>query len=168
MHKKKSIIKKKFYEFVSNNLRDLINTPTSFINEFNNKLLDLNLHLNIDKCSSILFNHNSNMFNLLDINVNNSTIKNQNHVKILGITLDKRLNFNLNTRNLKENCSKVLNILKIFSKCRGGANPQSMLNISNVLINSRIYYSTVLCDLNKTNMKIIQTIQNQAIRTSMG
>lgn len=108
------------------------------------------------------------MFDLLDITINNFTIKNVKHVKMLGITLDKRLNFNLNTRNLNENCAKALNVLKIFSKCRGGANPQTMLNINNAIINNKNYYGTVLCDLNKGNMKMIQTLQDQAIRICMG
>lgn len=152
----------------SDSISDLLNTATDFMNQFNSELSDLNLHLNIDKCSSIIFNHNKEMFNLLDIRLNNLIIRNVKHVKILGITLDKRLNFNLNVKNLKENCAKSINILKIFSKCKGGASPQTMLNIYNAIINSRIYYGTVLCELNKSNIQKIQTIQNQAIRICMG
>lgn len=152
----------------SNSITNLLNTATHFVSKFNTKLMELNLCLNIEKCSSVLFNHHTEMFDLLDIKVNNITIKNKKHVQILGITIDNRLNFNLNTKILKENCSKTLNILKIFSKCRGGASPQTMLNINKALVNSRINYSTLLSNLNKTNIKIVQTIQNNAIRICMG
>lgn len=56
--------------------------------------------------------------------VNNLILKSKKHAKILGITVDDRLNFNLNTKILKENCAKSINILKTFAKCKGGANPQ--------------------------------------------
>lgn len=43
-----------------------------------------------------------------------------------------------------------------------------MLNINQAIIDSRIYYSTLLTTLSKTNNNTIQVIQNQAIRIWMG
>lgn len=147
---------------------EILNRAKNFLIKFNYQLKELNLKLNFDKCSSIIFNHKQDMFNLLDININNQVIHNKTHVKILGITLDAKLNFNLNTKLLKENCNRNLNILKIFSKIKGGAHPQSMINIYKATINSRIFYSTVLTKLNKQNLDTIQKIQNQALRICMG
>lgn len=118
---------------------EIIYKAKLFLLKFNNQLQELNLKLNFDKCNSILFNHKQDMFNLLDITIDNHVILNKNHVKILGLTIDKKLNFNLNTKILKENCNGYINILKIFSKIRGGAHPQSMINIYKMTINSKIF-----------------------------
>lgn len=94
----------------SDTISDLVNTATNFMTKFFKELSDLNLHLNIDKCSSVLFNNSKEMFDLLDMTVNNLIVKNKKHAKILGITVDNRPNLNLNTRILKEHCSKSINI----------------------------------------------------------
>lgn len=71
----------------------------------------------------------------------------------MGITIDKSLNLNLNTKLLKENCNRYINVLKIFSKIKGGAHPQSMLNIFKATINSKIYYTSAIVNINKTNLE---------------
>lgn len=76
----------------------------------------------------MIFNYYTIDYSFLDINLNNTIIKNVPNAKILGLTLDK-LNFNLNVKNLKAVCNKYLNILKKFSKAKGGAHPKRMLNI---------------------------------------
>lgn len=152
----------------ANTVSELKNNTSNFIKKFNDKLKELNLKLNINKCNTIAFNCNNDFNHLLDIEIDNETIKNVNSVRVLGITIDKKLTFNLNTKICKESCNKYLNILKIFSRTRGGAHPKTMLSISNAVINSKLYYCTLLTNISDRNIEIIQKIQNQALRVCMG
>lgn len=150
------------------NLQSLITKATEKLTQFNNELKKLNLIINLAKTNTIIFNHKIDIFTNYDILLGNCTIKNVNQVKILGIIIDNKLNFTINSKSLKANCNKYLNLLKVFSKTKGGAHPLTMLQINNALINSRILYNTIVSNISKKNNNIIQVIQNQALRICMG
>lgn len=59
----------------------------------------LNLDLSLNKTNTIIVNHRLDNFTNYDITINNFTVKNVINIKILGITIDNKLNFNINQKN---------------------------------------------------------------------
>lgn len=120
------------------NLTDLLVFTNHYISKFNIELKKIYLDLNLSKTHSIIFNHRLNNFTNYNLTIENSIIKNVTHTKILSVIIDNKLNFNINTKTVKSTCNKYLNLLKIFSKSKGGAHPKTMLNLNRAIIDSRI------------------------------
>ena len=69
------------------------------------------LKLNADKCHLLISNHSHD----IEINVENEIIECENSVKLLGITLDNKLNFNKHVSNICKKASQKLHALARIS-----------------------------------------------------
>ena len=75
------------------------------------------LSLNTDKTKYLLFTH-SVVDTSLSINIDNSLISQEKDFKFLGVTIDNRLNYNLNIQNLSRKLSCVVGITRKLSYFR--------------------------------------------------
>ena len=69
------------------------------------------LKLNADKCHLLISKHNKEIC----INVGNEVIECENSVKLLGVTIDNKLNFNEHVSNIYKKASQKLHVLARIS-----------------------------------------------------
>ena len=85
--------------------------------------------------------------------VDNYEIKNEKHVKILGVTFDKKLNFTKHINNICKKTGKQVNILKQMSSFldyRGKVNIHVSFIKSNFLYCSNVWYFCGILNLKKS------------------
>ena len=92
-------------------VKALINSLEKDTNTLIKWFRDNYLKLNADKCHLLISNHNKD----LQINVDTKIIKCEDSVKLLGITLDNKLNFGTHVSNLCKKASQKLHALARIS-----------------------------------------------------
>lgn len=103
------------------------------------------------------------------LELENNSIEYVDEMIFLGITLDKKLNWKKHLTNLKKECSHRLNILKTLGSQKWGANREILLRLYQALIRSKLEYGCIAYSNAKpTSLKIIEPVQNAAIRISTG
>ena len=98
----------------------------------------------------------------ITFNLDNNIIKCEESVKLLGVTIDFQLNFNVQVSNICKKASKQLNVLKRIGKhlCRLGK-----LNIYHSFILSNFDYCPLTWHFcGEVNTKKIEKIQERALR----
>lgn len=126
-----------------------------------------NMNINLQK-TQIMKLHSNNIQSL-NLSINGIRLKENNKMKMLGITMSNKCSLITHYKEKKEECQKNLNLLKCFSYKNGGAHPGIMLNIYKSLIKSKISYAYEITDPNiKTINKVLQQIKNNGIRTCFG
>ena len=98
----------------------------------------------------------------ITFNLDNNVIKFEENVKLLGVTIDFQLNFNVKVSNICKRATKQLNVLKRIGKhlCRLGK-----LNINHSFILSNFNYCPFTWHFcGEVNTKKIENIQERALR----
>ena len=115
---------------------------------------------NSGKFQSILLSrHNIETFN---INIGDHIISRNNTLKILGITLDEKLNFNEHIRNICQTSSRQINALRRISKF---LNQQCREKVYKSFINANFGYCPLVWMLcGKCNLRKIEKLQERALR----
>lgn len=132
-----------------------------------NILEELKFTINVNKCKYMCVNVSP--FYMFTVYLSDKIVKQEDNLRILGITFDNKFNFRKNNNENKEKVLKQMNVLKIFGNKRGGAHPKSMLNVHNALIRSRTTYASV-CSIPEDKQIIakLQTLHNTALRHCLG
>ncbi|KAI7808137.1 hypothetical protein IRJ41_016520 [Triplophysa rosa] len=92
-----------------------------------------------------------------------------NVVRFWGMWMDSKLSFKIHIQKLIEKCKKGINVLRCLSGAEWGASCQSLKIIYYAVIRSNIDYGCVVySSANKTLLKKIEVIQNQALRICCG
>ncbi|XP_058839180.1 uncharacterized protein LOC131694718 [Topomyia yanbarensis] len=85
--------------------------------------------------------------------------------KILGITIDRKLTFLPHFRNVKQDCKSRKRLIQVISTRHTKCNRTTLLDISRVLIQSKIYYGLELTCCNWEDMvKTLSPLYHGAIR----
>lgn len=139
------------------------------LSKFVDNLKMLNMKINPNKCKVMKFTINGSR-NIKKIKLSMDGIELDNVIshKILGITIDHKLNFNRQINEIIKNCQSGINILKVLSGPRRGANPRVMLRVFNAIILSRISYGAKIINLSQGNIIKLQILQNKGIRSCLG
>lgn len=149
------------------NALNLIAKTNTFLISLTSKLATLNFNININKTHFMCINNKDNT--IMDIKLNHISISEVNTIKILGITYDRKLNFERHYKETKEKCARFINIFKTLNYKRGGAHPSTMLNVYKATIASRLLYgSPITFSSRKANHKLLQVISNSALRVVLG
>ena len=96
------------------------------------------------------------------ITIQDSTINSADHISILGVKLDARLNFDLHVSDIVKRASKQINVLKRISKF---LDEKSRINVYNTFIAANFNYCSVawmFCG--KKNSSKLEKIQTRALR----
>ncbi|XP_058449030.1 uncharacterized protein LOC131428991 [Malaya genurostris] len=99
------------------------------------------------------------------LKINQIPIQTQTHLKILGVTLDRSLNFKMHCKLTKKTCESRLYILKIIGARLPRAQRISLLQIGSAIITSRLLYGMGL--ISKGGNNVINTLTptyNKTIR----
>lgn len=155
---------------VSGDVRENLNRKCELaINRFINKIKNLDLNINPSKCRVLKFvGFDRKKLNTIKVFIDDKEIEVVNSHRILGITIDNKLNFNRQVKNLKDACNSGLNILKVLSGPKRGVHPKVMLRAFNALVISKLIYGTKVINLSNSNLQILQKIQNRGLRTCLG
>lgn len=94
------------------------------------------------------------------------------NIKILGLIFDKKLTFKTHISQVKSDCSKRLNLLKVLSGTKWGCDKNSLLLLYRSLIRSKLDYGSMIYASAKSNLlkalESLDPIHNQGIRLSLG
>jgi ribonuclease HI len=140
------------------------------LNHINDWCCRWGLQISPAKSASMAF---SNQFKHLEpvtpLNLDGQNIPFVTTFKYLGITLDRRLTFTAHIADIKQRCSRRLNILKCIAGREWGSDRRTLLHLYTALIRSILDYNAFLFDhISKTNAKHLEAIQNSALRIATG
>lgn len=97
------------------------------------------------------------------------TLPNTNSLRLLGLTIDHKLNWKEYLKKLKTNAAKKLNIIKSVSHFKWGADRKTLLILHNALVQSTLDYGSTIYSLaNPNTLKTLNTVQNAGIRMAIG
>ena len=101
-----------------------------------------------------------------DVSVDGHTISRDNTLKILGVTLDDKLNFKAHIRNICQTASCQINALKRISKF---VNEHCRLSVYKSFINANFNYCPIVWMFcGKTNLNRLEKLQERALATVYG
>ena len=123
------------------------------------------LKMNASKCCYTIFSGAGRGKVSLDLKLFGELIPYNPNPLFLGVRFDEYLCFNKHFQNLRVRALKRLNVIKIFSHSSWHLSKATLTNIFRALIGSLFDYSffSVAC-IAETNLKLVQTVQNRAIR----
>lgn len=104
-----------------------------------------------------------------ELHMEGEPIKIVKELKFLGLMFDNKLNFIPHMRALRKKCSKTMDILKVLTKTKWGADSNVLLRLYRVLIRSRLDYGSIVYGLTRISYtKVLDTIHHQGIRLPLG
>ena len=148
---------------ISNNLRSIRKKLNLDLRFLCNWLTSNKLSLNASKTEVVLFKHPNKPINYdLNLKINGQKIIFSESVKYLGLHLDKHLNWQEHTANLKIKLSRSIGML---SKIRHYVSNNVLTNIYYAIFSSHLTYGCQIWGQNKnTHIKRIISIQSKALR----
>lgn len=104
-----------------------------------------------------------------DIMIEDQKVPQVKYAKLLGVTVDSRLDFKQHFKELRKEITNRCNMIKVIGGRYKGANRATMLNIFNSLVLSKILYGAHFYSKGaQQNWKIVEPLYNQTIRTITG
>lgn len=148
------------------------NQATSYTQRHLNLLLQYfnkwKLKINEEKTRTIIFTKRTRR-RQARVNIGNTAIEEEQHLKYLGVTLDKRLNFNKHIRNTKRKANAAKSLIAPYIHYTTPLNKNLKLRICKAYITSILTYAApVWCSTSKSNINTLQAIENRALRIIIG
>ena len=128
------------------------------------------LLISIAKSAAIIFTKRQyNFMPAHPLELYGEPIKYVKQYKYLGITLNSNLSFVPHFIDIKQRCARRLNIMKCIAGSEWGADRRTLLRLYTSLIRPILDYNGFLFDdIASHKIKILQTIQNDALRIVTG
>ena len=105
----------------------------------------------------------------VEIKVENTIIKPQDYIRYLGVTIDKRLEWQNHLDHIELKISPRIGLLRYLSRTAYEPNNKTIINIFKSLVRTIIIYDfPVLLTADQNVGKRLQIIQNKAIRAALG
>ena len=147
-------------------LKEFLQNATNKLNAWSTQQ---GLRLSPSKTKCIIFsNKRKNPPNCI-IKIGNESIENVSTIRILGLTLDRKLSWNDHIHNLKNQGIKSLNVLKMTAHKNWGADRKTLKNLYQSLSLSKIDYGSIIYNSAKSStLKKLEPIQNSALRLIIG
>lgn len=104
-----------------------------------------------------------------ELKIGNTVIKCEKDVKFLGVIFDSQLTFRKHIQYMESKCKRRLQLMQVISSQKWGADIKSLLTIYKTLIRPIIDYGSIAYDsAAKSTLKIVEKIQNKALRICTG
>lgn len=151
----------------------IINTLNKDIQKIRNYLAKYELEISPAKTKACIFAHTDQTHKIsnqnLSIKLGDLDIELVKKVKYLGFSLDYNLSWKTHINEIKEKCSKNINILKTITGIKWGAHPNNLLMAYKGLIRSNLDWGCHLFhNSNKKALKTLDNIQSEALRLALG
>ena len=89
--------------------------------------------------------------------------------KFLGIIFDSKLSFIPHLKQLRTKCTKAINLLKVVAAKQWGSDTNMLLRLYRSLIRPKLDYGCIVYgSARKSYVQMLDPIQNQALRISLG
>ncbi|XP_062534634.1 uncharacterized protein LOC134203799 [Armigeres subalbatus] len=103
------------------------------------------------------------------ITINGSTIPAKHSVKLLGITVDRHLNFKRHFEATHNACKSRVNMIKLISRKRTRSDRATRIRVADAVINSRLTYGIELTSCNFPELvRNLAPVYNRSIRSISG
>ncbi|XP_062542563.1 uncharacterized protein LOC134210536 [Armigeres subalbatus] len=103
------------------------------------------------------------------LKINDQSIPNKKTVRILGVDIDRKLNFQHHLDGVKLGLKPRINLIKTISKPHRSNNRRLRLQVARAVIDSRILYGTELtCVAMENIIKTLNPVYNTYVRTISG
>jgi len=112
-----------------------------YTNSLNDWSKNTGFKLSSEKSQFIIFSHKQ-IIKKPTIKMDNKIIPYTKNLKILGLTFDEKLSWTTHIKKLKDKAKKRLNIIKVLSGTKWGADSKTLINIYNSLIRSILDYGS--------------------------
>jgi ribonuclease HI len=123
----------------------------------------------IAKTNAIHFNTIRGLHLKPDLYLDNQKLNYVENAKFLGIIWDEKLTWRPHLLNLKANCQKLLGLMRSISSLTWGADQNTLKLVYIAYIRSKLDYGSIIyASAHKTNLQIIDSIANEALRISTG
>ena len=121
------------------------------------------------KTTCMHFSRHRGLFPDPDIYLKGQALPFTNYVKFLGLWFDTKLNWKEQVKQLKIKCQSSLNLLRVLTGTRWGADRTVMLRIYRALVRSKLDYGSVVYDsARKSYLRPLNTVHNTGIRLATG
>ena len=135
-------------------INSLVNDTETLIEWFNNNYFKMN----IDKCHLLVTNHDQDV----SVNIDGELIEGSNTVKLLGIKIDNKLNFNEHVSNI---CKKVSLKIHVLSRVSKYMDSRKLKVIMKAFIESQFGYCPLVWMFHsRTLNKRINHLHERALR----
>ena len=154
----------------TNTIRNATRQLQQGIDNINQWITARGLKISKTKTSTVLFKKRMKQNQVLpELFLLNEKINNKPSIKFLGITLDSRLNFKQHIKETVAKAKQSLNILKMVSAHKWGADKSTLLRLYWSLTRSIIDYGANIYAIgNKTTLKELNPVHNTALRLCTG
>ena len=89
--------------------------------------------------------------------------------RFLGLIFDRKLTYAAHFNQLRERCFKAVNIFKVLTKMKFGADRKTLLTLYRSLVRSKLEYGCIVYEsATETAKRVLDTIQNHALRIITG
>lgn len=127
------------------------------------------LRFSVDKTKCVHFCKKRKPCREPNLRLYNQAVPLHKEAKFLGLIFDRRLSYSPHIKELKDKCSKRMNLLKVISRMSYGADRLSMLRLYRGFIRSVFDYASVVYDgAPKATKKPLDTLHNTCIRLATG
>ena len=156
----------------SQSLKELTSRAQRLLNTIEKWSKQWGFTINPLKTQVIIFSKKNNkkiMDNAQKLTLLGKTIDYQKVIKFLGIHFDQFLTWKDHINSIKLRCNKDLQLLRMISGTDWGADKKSLMLLYQALILSKINYGSVAFNsASDAQLRILQTIQNKALRLIAG
>ena len=152
----------------SNNLRELENTLQKDVEAIKGWAKKWGLIINGEKSKALIITKNHIKY-IPKIKIGGNIVKLEDHIKILGVTVDKSLNWRKHIEDICDKCRGPLNIMRSLTGKKWGLSTKTLLTIYKSLILSRIDYGDFLYkNASKSVLNNLNSIQYKALSVAFG
>ncbi|KAI5747442.1 hypothetical protein M8J77_014609 [Diaphorina citri] len=121
------------------------------------------------KCQAIHFCRKRKVHDNPHLSISDHPLHFVNNIKLLGLHFDKKLNFKYHLSELKSDCLKRINLMKLFCNIKWGADYKTLLQLYRSYIRSKLdYASIVYSSASDSSLKVLDTVHHQGVRLALG
>ncbi|KAL1447911.1 hypothetical protein WDU94_005491 [Cyamophila willieti] len=121
------------------------------------------------KCQAIHFCRKRKPHDHPSLHINDIPLTFHNNIRLLGVIFDNKLTFKSHLAQLKTDCLKRVNLMRLVSHLSWGSDRNTLLLLYRSFIRSKIDYACVTySSAHDQKLKTLDTIHNQCLRLCIG
>ena len=121
------------------------------------------------KTKVVHFNNQRGIHLSPQLKMRNEILPYSEKAKFLGLTFDAKLTWTTHILSLKNDCQKLLNIMKMLTSLSYGATQEALLKIYRMYIRSKLDYGSLIYASGKTrDLASLDVVNNEALRIATG
>ena len=155
--------------YKSNNIDSIKIKLQTAINDIDNWALEHGFKISKIKSSCLHFCRLRSLHEDPVLTLDGNSLSYHDHVKFLGLTFDKKMNWRTHVEHLRLKCLKSMSLLKVLAGSHWGTDSTALLRVYRAIIRSKLdYASPVYASARDGVLKRLDSIHNMAIRIALG